>query len=94
MCLQPGFLARFASADVPVMLRWAEASQHRGDEDKSIGDRVKVTSAHGNSRCGRKGKRRINRLPQQRSRVIQNGDDYVLLAVSKKYPEIMCKKKP
>lgn len=92
VCLQRGILAPFTSADSPVMLWSAEASQHREDEDKSIGGRVRVTSAHGNSRCGRKGKRRINRLPQQWSRLIQNGDDYVLLAVSKKCPKITCKK--
>lgn len=92
MCLQRGFLARFTSADTPAMLRSAEASQHRGDEDKSIGERVKVTSAHGNSRCGRKEKQRIYRLPQQWSHMVQNEDDYVLLVMSKK-PQKSCIRK-
>lgn len=69
--------------DGDPLISWGKRTQRgRGQEHRR--ERVKVTSAKGNSaRRDSRGKRWIKRLPRQWSRMIQNEDDYVLLALWK-----------
>lgn len=66
------------------LISWGERTQRgRGQEHRR--ERVKVTSAKGNSaRRDSRGKRWIKRLPRQWSRMIQNEDDDVPLTLWKR----------